>query len=1042
MVEPKRRRERRTVTVLFADLVGSTALGERLDAEVFDSILEEYAAIARDAIARHGGTVEKFAGDGVLAVFGVPTVHEDDALRAGRAAVAFRDGVAALAARIARDLPVELEMRMALHTGEVVAPEGSDDRLVAGDTVNTAARLQSAAGPGEILLGASTASLLADAAVTDQIDAVVLKGKAHPVPAFRLLSIRPGAEAITRRLDGPLVGRRAELAALENVFDDVVRHRIPRILTVVGPPGIGKSRLVAAFAATAQVQARFHRGRCLPYGDGIAYWPIRELLFDAAGISASDDRNTARRELDRLMSAAPDGPALSSRLQALFRLNDEAITAAEIPSVIRRTFETLAAERPLVAILDDVQWADPEMLDVLESVAERSTGSSILLLTIARPELAERRPEWFARPELSIIRLDTLAPEETQILVATLLGRDATTQIGALIAEAAEGNPLFVEQLVAMLRDGGRLDGLAASSVADEGSALPIPASIQALLAARLDALPALDRSILQRGSVVGRTFWWGAVSELSPEPDRVGVGSSLARLVRSDFLRPDQSIFDADEAYRFRHLLVRDAAYSSLSKTDRAELHAGFADWLVTRVGDRAEEYAEILGYHYEQSFEYNRAILGTDGDERERVGNAAAAWLADAARRARARADSRSAAKLASRVLVLRPLPDPGSRSLLPEFIDSLLDLGDFASADDWLDQGRVAADDANDELLDAWCLVVRSRLGSLRRENNATLSEESLATATRAFERFSDERGLAQIVRDRATRAWGLGRMVEAAKEFEAAALHAQRGGLLAEAANDRSFALVALSIGPLSVDETLAAADVALASDIDPQSAAEVNIMRSTALASVGRIDEARVAFHEGQSILLELGHQWWAEGVRGQLAAFIEKQAGDLDAARDLLEGGVRAAEAIGERSYASTTVALLADVLCDLGRFEEALEMSRVSEDSSNPEDVMSEVMWRSARARALANGGQRREAEQLMARALELAESTDMTGFRGDVWRHAADMGSTLDRSQADQIAALDEARRLYTEKGWSVMSDRMQDRIGALGASKHPAT
>jgi tetratricopeptide (TPR) repeat protein len=280
-----------------------------------------------------------------------------------------------------------------------------------------------------------------------------------------------------------------------------------------------------------------------------------------------------------------------------------------------------------------------------------------------------------------------------------------------------------------------------------------------------------------------------------------------------------------------------------------------------------------------------------------------------------------------------------------------------------------------------------------------------------------------------------------MVDAAKEFEAAALHAQRGGLLAEAANDRTFALVALSIGPLSVDETLAAADVALASDIDPQSAAEVNVMRSTALASVGRIDEARIAFHQGQSILLELGHRWWAEGL-GQLSGFIEKQAGDLDAAHDLLEASVRAAEAIGERAYSSTTVALLADVLCDLGRFEEALEMSHMSEESSTPEDVMSEVIWRSARARALANGGRHREAEQLMARALELAESTDMTGFRGDVWRHAADMGSTLDRSRADQITALKEARRLYAEKGWSVMRDRMQKRIGALGSSDRPST
>jgi tetratricopeptide (TPR) repeat protein len=313
------------------------------------------------------------------------------------------------------------------------------------------------------------------------------------------------------------------------------------------------------------------------------------------------------------------------------------------------------------------------------------------------------------------------------------------------------------------------------------------------------------------------------------------------------------------------------------------------------------------------------------------------------------------------------------------------------------------------------------------------------QSLSEATRVFERHSDERGLARVARDRAFELWGLGRMAEAATEFDSAASHADHGGLLSEGAFDRAFRLVSLSIGPATVEETLEAADAALASVSDRRSAAELRLMRSTALASVGRLDEARVAFREGLAILLELGHRWWAEGM-GQLAAFIERQAGDLEAARELLEDSVRAAEAIGERAYSSTTVALLADVLCELGRFDEAIAMSQVSQDRSSRDDVMSEVLWRSARGRGLAAQGRAREADALADRALELITATDMVGIHGDIWRHVADMHSILGRAPSVQAAALTEAARLYGAKGWLVERDRIQKRLTVLEARSHP--
>jgi class 3 adenylate cyclase/tetratricopeptide (TPR) repeat protein len=1032
---------RRTVTILFADLVGSTALGEQLDPEAFESILRRYAAVAREAITRHGGTVEKFAGDGVMAVFGVPTLHEDDALRAARAAIALREGVDRLAVQLATDFPIELDVRIGLNTGEVVAPEASDDRLVAGDTANTGARIQSAAAPGEILLGETTAMLLRDAANTEPIGPLSLKGKARPVAAARLISIRPDAEAIARRLDSPIIGRRAELAVLEAVFEEVVGHRQPRIVTVVGPPGIGKSRVVASFAATTHGRASVHRGRCLPYGDGVTFWPIRELLFDAAGIAASDDTEVARRALDRLVSGAPDGEAVSARLQALFGLSDEPITAAEIPWAVRRTLEAMAATRPLVAILDDIQWADPGVLDLVENVADLLSSSPILLLTIARPELIERRPEWFARPDLRTIRLDTLQPDDATMLIANLLGPGITPRLAARIAEATDGNPLFIEQVAAMLRDRGGSSGpMASGSTGDGDETLAVPGSIQALLAARLDALPALDRAVLQRGSVVGRTFWWSAISQLSPGPDRNAVGPGLARLVRRDFVRPDRSIFDGDEAYRFRHLLVRDAAYSSLAKSDRAQLHAGFADWLAIRVGDRADEYAEILGYHFEQSYEMGRTLPAAAGPERERVRNAGAMWLADAARRARARGDARVAAKLAERVIRLRPLTDPGSRALLPALIDSLIDLGDFAGAAAWLDRGAAAAMSEDDALLDAWCQVVALRLQTLTRRDEATdPSETQLAALATVFERSSDEGGLARVDRLRAGRAWSLGRMAEAAAGFEAAALHAQRGGLLAEAANHRVLRLNLVLMGPAPLTEVLETVEGMLPLGLDLQSVAALKLIRSVVLASVGRIVEAREEYHDGRTTLVELGHQTLA-GIAGQHGGFIEIQAGDLDAAREALESSYRELAAIGERNYSSTTVAQLAAVLCELGRFDEAFEMSRVSEDSSDPADVSTEALWRTARARVLAHRGERRVAESLMARALELAGSTDMTWIQADIWRHAAEVRSTLGRSSEVQIDALNEALRLYTAKGMEVMAGRVREQIGKLAADQRP--
>ena len=1028
------REVRKTVTVLFADVVGSTELGERMDPEAVRALMAGYFSLARKVIEHHGGTVEKFVGDAVMAVFGVPLVHEDDALRAVRAAAELRDEIDRLG---------DLAIRVGVNTGAVIAGDASDPQtFVTGDAVNVAARLQAAGSAGEILLGPATVVLVRDAVTLGPPVALSVKGKAGPVEARRLLEVS-GTEGRRRRPDAPLIGRGGEFAALEQMWRAATDDRNPHLVTLMAPPGVGKSRLVAEFAAARAEDATVLVGRCLAYGEGITYWPIREIVYSAAGITERDASDVARTRIEALLADERDADVLSRRVASAIGLSTEPAAQEELFWAIRRLLEAVARRRPLLLVLEDLHWAEPTLLDLVEYALDLATDVPLLVLATARPELLESRPGWGGgRPNATILRLEPLGPDAAGELLAGLTGGSAIpASLASRILSAAEGTPLYVEEFVGLLRDEGTLreTGDGQWQMRGDLAGLVVPPTVQALLAVRLDGLPAPERTLAERASVVGRSFESAMLGDLDPGLS-TDLGRRLLALVRKEVLRPDQAVLTSGDAFRFRHILIRDAAYEALPKSERTVLHERFADWLERVVGERLTEYEEIVGYHLEAAHRY-RIDLGDSGDPVETLAERAATRLAAAGARAFDRGDNRAAASLAERVLRLRTLSDPRSRRLLPLYIDSLIELGALGDARGWLERGTASAVATDDELLGAWCEVLRSRLQSLVRDDARTTMQSSLADATKVFVRHSDERGLARVARDRAFELWGRGRMAAAAKKFDIAADHAVRGGLLAEAAYDRSFRLVALAVGPAPVRETLEAVDLALASVSHLRSAAELKITRSTALASVGRIEEARLGISEGIAILFDLGLQWWAEGVMGQLAAFIERQAGDLEAARDLLETSVRAADAIGERAYSSTTAALLADVLCELGRFDEASEMSSVSEDRSSQDDVLTEVLWRSARGRVFAAHGKDREATEMMERALELIGATDFIGVHGDVWRHMADLRSTLDRPPSDQAAALTEAQRLYAAKGWLVMRDRTQVRLNELIATPEPS-
>ena len=657
------REARKVVTILFSDVTGSTALGEQLDPEAVRALMGRYFAAMAAVIERHGGTVEKFIGDAIMAVFGIPTLHEDDALRAVRAAAQMREALAALNTELATERGVTIQTRTGITTGEVVAGDpAAEQTLVTGDTVNTAARLEQAAAPGEILIGQPTWRLVRDAVSAEPVEPVSAKGKSLPVPAYRLVSVAAGVEGHLRRMDAPLVGRERELRQLTEAWDRAREERSPQLFTLLGAAGVGKSRLVGEFLAGVSDEARILRGRCLPYGEGITYWPLAEALRDTAAITDADDRAAAQRKLQALLAGERDAELLVARLATAIGLSDAPAPQAELFWAVRRTLEHLARQQPTVVVFEDIHWAEPTFLDLLDHLADWSREAPLFLLVPARPELLDARSGWAGgKLNASTVLLEALPAEATARLIEALPGGSALPEtLRARITTAAEGNPLFVEELLAMLVD----DGVLAPSdgqwhALGDLERLAIPPTISALLAARLDRLSGDERRVAERASVVGRVFEPEAVAALSGETSPPSLELQLMALVRKELVRPDRSEVTGGDAYKFRHILIRDAAYNALPKRERAELHKRFADWLEHAAGDRTAEFGEIIGHHLEQAHRYQTEVGGVSSDS---VAARAAQWLTAAAERAWERSDWASAAATFRRAADLHPLGREG--------------------------------------------------------------------------------------------------------------------------------------------------------------------------------------------------------------------------------------------------------------------------------------------------------------------------------------------------------------------------------------------
>ena len=663
---PHSRDTRRTVTTVIAEVRGSSLAGEPLDPESARVALDRCFQEIRAGVERHGGTVEQVVGDVALAVFGMPLVHEDDALRAVRAALEMRDALAALNDRLEAELGVRTTVRVGVNTGEVVAAwsAGSATR-VTGDAVNVAARLQQAAGSGEILLGDGTHNLVRWAIDAEPTGAIDMSGTSGRTRAFRLFAVAPGLTGHAQRFDSPLVGRERERLLLESAFESATADETCRLFTLLGPAGVGKSRLVHEFLRSIRPGAQVLRGRCPPYGERVAFWPVAETIKQAAGISDADTAAEVRDKIGALLGADQRASATADHVSAIIGLSEVPSSGEETFSAIRSVFESIAREGPLAVVFDDVQWGEPSFLDLIEHLADTSRGTPILLLVIARPELLDERPGWAGgKLHATSVLLGPLKEAEVSRLVANLLGGPAASpSVEQKIMEAAEGNPLFVEEFLAMLIEDGLVrragdEWIGMTDLAE----IATPASIKALLAARLDRLPIGEREVLELAAVVGKTFSREALEALVEAEAVPDVAQRLESVVRREIIRPDRSSPDIVDTYRFRHILIRDAAYSALPKGERAELHERFADFQERAAGDRLSEYEEVIGYHLEQATHYRQG-LGRNDERTRDLARRAAQLLGAAGVRAIQRGDALASSRLLERCQAMWRQPIPAN-------------------------------------------------------------------------------------------------------------------------------------------------------------------------------------------------------------------------------------------------------------------------------------------------------------------------------------------------------------------------------------------
>jgi class 3 adenylate cyclase/tetratricopeptide (TPR) repeat protein len=1004
---------RKMVTILFSDLTDFTPLTEQLDPESLHEVMARYFTAMRAVIDRHGGRVEKYIGDAIMAIFGIPRLHEDDAIRAARCALEMREALADLNEQIAPGWHVTLHARYGICTGEVAfAPVGASPFFALGDAVNVAQRLQTAASTDTVLLDPQTARLLHGEARLEALEPLILKGKSVPVDVWRLLALAPSPGAPADDSASRMVGRDAERLVLQAAFDDARHQRQCRAVTVLGPAGIGKSCLVRSFLAGAQESATTVVGRCLSYGEGITFWPLAEVVEQLAG--GADEGAIAA-----LAGDDEQGRWVAARVARALGFAPGPAPIEEIQLAVRRLLEAIARRRPLVVVIEDIHWAEPTLLDVLDHVVNHVEGVPLFVVFLARPELYRRHVTWQVG---ETVRLGPLSDRDSRLLLEQL---DPVLELHgheqARLLEAAEGNPFFLAQMVAMQQE--------------TGSGAAIPATVQAVLAARIDALPEAERAVLECAAVEGRRFHRDVVSQLLPARHRDALGDALASLVQRDLIRPGRAELAYEEGYRFSHILVRDEVYALLPKARRAALHERFARSLEARsVGER--ELGEIVGFHFEQAYLCSTAVQPLKGPDQQRLALAGSRHLGAVGRTALGRGDVPAAVNLLRRATSLLDDDEPALSWLLPDFGAALTQAGRLLDAERVLSEAVQRAVRRGEPRYEAHALVCLLFARMQVDTGRATAEvRERFPALLATFTENGDELGLDRVWRLRALVRWIEAHFRAAETAWQVAVEHAGRAGDEQGQVDALCWLASSAFFGPTPALEGIARCE-AIRTELGDDRRGEAFAMQPLAClwAMRGEFATAHELLSQSDAMLAELGITMHTAVPFHR--AFVMLLAGQPAEAEAALRAGYQRLRDMGETALLADTAVMLARAVYLQDRLDEALELTRDTEAGADEGDRSPQIGWRTIRATILARRGELDEAKRLSAEAVALAEETDYLTARADALVARAQALEACDEHSAS-VSALRAALALQERKGNLVVAEQIRAMLASTPAT-----
>ena len=1020
---------RKTVTLLFADATGSTALGERLDAEAYRDILDRFFAGARAAVERHGGTVEKFVGDAVLAVFGVPEVREDDALRAVRAAVEIQEAVGALSTELERRLGVTLEVRIGVNTGAVVTGAArAGGSFATGDAVNAAARLEQAASPGQILLGEETYALVRDAVEVRPLQPVAAKGKSEPLAAYPLVRVLEAVTGRARRTDTLLVGRQAETQVLDDALHRTVTTSRSHLVTVVGAPGMGKTRLIHEWAAGIAERASVVGGRCVSYGQGITYWPVVQLLRQALGLAGHESEEVTRHAIDAVMADQSDGDRVADLLLALLGRAGSPGDADETGWAVRRVLEQLATRQPLVVTIDDLHWAEATLLELLELVRREVDDLPLLLVCQARPELLDTHPNWASGSLNSMtVGLEPLTADQVATSLKSVLGGPVAPGIARVLAERSGGNPLFMEEIAAHLVDLGVLaeDPGGTWALSGDLPTMLIPPTVSALLAARLGRLPPGERGVLERVSVIGLEFTEDEaqllVGESAPE-----VTDVLAALARRDLLRRVRS--DGDDSWAFKHILVRDAAYETLPKALRAELHELFAGRLERDESDTGAERHAFVAHHLETTVRCRRE-LGDQGADLDHLVDRTVGLLVQTGDEAFERADVAAAEQWYRRAVDLAAPSAVIRRGALARLARTIVVSGLLDQAAHVIEKLRQETGPDASPLDHAFLHLMQLESLSLAGTgvdpaDRLEAAQRTAVLAREAGDRFFLVEALlveAGAWQERAR--WGKAQACMRQLAEEVGAREGRRLSLVATAF---------LVWGPAPMAEVVTALDALRKAGIaSAHLVVRMDLTQTLAACAaegspaLGRLDTTRAA---AESLGIADTMNFHDRTAQAHAAA------GDDAGAIEHFARAATLSEARGEQSFGSTILAWQLALMLELGHsLEEVRPRVEVVREWTSPFDVLATAQLAALDAVVAARDGDVERARDLAATAVRVVDESDQLWQQADIrwWVSAV---PHLRGDTHEERRLLEEALDRYRRKGMIVLARRAEQRIATL--------